>query len=180
MKKVFQLSRKEVMESALSISDNWKDSPMEALYVGDRSFAVLDKDWVIGKAYPAYKKWLRFHSISKWRNNWDCDNFAYSFKLFLQSLHAQHNPHTFTDRRKNNVENTTNAESAAVGVIYYMIKRKNNSSMHAINVLISTITQGFLAESNRHQYTPCFFEPDGGVEVKLSKEEKDSICYINF
>ena len=105
MKQVFQLSRDEVVASALSLSSNWKDTPLESLYVGDRSFAVLDKGWVIGKAYPAYKKWLKFQSISKWRNNWDCDNFAYSFKSFLQALHAKHNPHTFTQRQKKNVKN---------------------------------------------------------------------------
>jgi hypothetical protein len=180
MKEVFQLSRDELIASALSTSSDWKDSPLEALYVGDRSFAVLDKGWVTGKAYLAYRKWLGFQSIDKWRNNWDCDNFAYSFKSFLQVLHAQHNPYTFTERRKNNIENITDAESVAVGVIYYTIHRKKSKSMHAINMLISTTTQGFLAEGNTHQYSPCFFEPDGGVELKLSKEEKDSICYINF
>jgi|10_taG_2_1085330.scaffolds.fasta_scaffold33393_4 hypothetical protein len=180
MKEVFQLSRKEVMASALSLNSDWEDSPLEALYVGDRSFAVLDKSWVIKKAYPAYKKWLNFQNIDKWRNNWDCDNFAYSFKSFLQVLHAQHNPYTFTEKRKKNVENTTDAESVAVSVIYYTIKRKGSSSMHAINMLIATNSQGFLTEGCPHQYGPSFFEPDGGVEVKLSKEEKDSICYINF
>ena len=59
------------------------------IHLNDRSYVVLDADWLKKEAYPAYYKWLSFAGVTKWRTNWDCDNFSQTFKTFLNILHAR-------------------------------------------------------------------------------------------
>ena len=171
MRKVFTLKKDDIEDLCTSLSR------IADVQISDRNFAVLDKKWIEEKAYPAYRKWLNFHGLSKWRTNWDCDDFSNSFKQFLQILHCKHNPATFTEQKlgKKN-QNTTDAESIAVGVINY----NTGGSYHAINVIVNASGFGFSPKGTYHVCDLSFFEPDGGVEVNLKPEEKESICYISF
>jgi hypothetical protein len=67
------------------------------------------------------------------------------------------------------VQNASDAEGVAIGVIFYEI-RKN--AHHAINVAITTSVTGDLI--------PLFIEPNNGAHINLTQEEKDSIWYVNF
>ena len=171
MREVLTVKKDELLDLCKDLS------PKADIQVSDRSYAILEKGWVHGPAYDAYKKWLQFHGVSYWRTNWDCDDISISFKQFLQILHSKQNPHDLSklllDKTK---ENTTNAESVAVGVINY----NTGGSYHAINILLSVDGYGFSPEGSFHTYKFSFFEPDGGAEAKLKEKEKDSICFINF
>ena len=135
------------------------------IHLNDKSYVVLDADWLKNEAYPAYYKWLSFAGITEWRTNWDCDNFSQTFKTFLNILHARENSLTFTERSKSNKKNFTEAEAVAVGTMSY-----NNSarSEHAINMVIGKNNE------------LLFFEPDGGDFLNLNKKQKESIWYLNF
>ena len=135
------------------------------IHLNDRSYVVLDADWLKKEAYPAYHKWLSFAGVTKWRTNWDCDNFSQTFKTFLNILHARENSLAFKETFGTDNKNATDAEAVAVGVMCY-----NNSarSSHANNMVIG----------NNDEI--LFFEPDGGDYLNLSKKQKESIWYLNF
>ena len=103
------------------------------IHLNDKSYVVLDADWLKNEAYPAYYKWLSFAGITEWRTNWDCDNFSQTFKTFLNILHARENSLAFKETFGTNNKNATDAEAVAIGVMSY-----NNSarSAHAINMVI--------------------------------------------
>ena len=149
-------------------------------FFSDSAYAILEESWLLGEGYKSYRKWLNLGGLGKWKNNWDCDNLAVSFKLYLQMLHAKHNPYTFTDRWKKKVENMTNVESVAVGVVYYKIERKGSSSMHAINMAFCPQGYAFTPEGNFHTLKRLYIEPEDGTVKKLTKKEEASIWYANF
>lgn len=152
----------------------------ENKFFSDSAYAVLEESWLLGEGYKSYRKWLNLGGLGKWRNNWDCDNLAVSFKLYLQMLHAKHNPYTFTDRWKRKAENTTNVESVAVGVVYYKIEREGSSSMHAINLAFCPSGFGFSPTGNFHTLKKLYIEPEDGTVKELTEKEEASIWYANF
>ena len=96
-----------------------------------------------------------------WKTNFDCEDLANSFKLYLRLLHAEANPHTLSSGKKNE----TDTESVLVGTICY---NNSSSSAHAINV--------FINGNNK----PVFFEPMYGKFINLSKKEKEETWYVSF
>ena len=111
------------------------------------------------------------YSLSKWKTNWDCDNLAASFKLYLQILHAKYNPYTFTERWNKKGENLTNVASVAVAAIYYKIDGDDRRA-HSINLLICIDGFEFASKGNRHKLKKVYFEPEHGKIVKLTKKEE--------
>jgi hypothetical protein len=150
---------------------------IEQCFISDKAYAILDERWLVEEGYKAYKKWLALADLRNWRTNWDCDNLAASYRLFLQILHAKHNPYAFTERRNKKVENDTNVDSIAVGVIYY---KNSSASYHAINLAICGSGFEFGRSGNVHTFKKVYIEPEHGVAIKLTKEEEDSICFVSF
>ena len=138
--------------------------------VTDNNYAYLSLDWVEKKAYKGYKNWLSIFDFgrginnSDWKDNFDCEDLSNSFKIYLRLLHAQANPNTFSDKMKGK-KNENDSESVLVGTIAF---KNSPNSAHSINV--------FLDEGNQFR----FFEPMYGKFIKLTKEQRDSIWYVNF
>ena len=153
---------------------------IEQRFFTDASYAVIDENWLVEEGFIAYRKWMDFAGLRDWKGNWDCDNLAASYKLFLQILHAKHNPYTFTQRFNKKGKNTTNVDSVAIGTIFYKISRKGSSSYHAINLAICSAGYNFDRRGNTHKFKKVYIEPEHGAIIKLTKKEEDSICYINF
>lgn len=152
---------------------------VEDQFFTDSAFAMIDKDWIAGEGYKGYKNWLNFAGLDNWRTNWDCDNLAASFKLYLQILHAKYNPYTFTDKWKKRGKNITDVASVSVGVIYYKVDGDDKRA-HAINLLICDNGFDFGHEGNTHRLKKVYFEPEHGKIVKLTKKEEETIWYANF
>ena len=135
--------------------------------ITDRNYSHLDLEWIEKEAYKGYKNWLSIFSFSRginnsdWKTNFDCEDLANSFKLYLRLLHAEANPHTLSSGKKNE----TDTESVLVGTICY---NNSSSSAHAINI--------FINGNNK----PVFFEPMYGKFINLSRQEKENIWYVSF
>jgi hypothetical protein len=169
-KDVLELDKDQIAEFIPNVEDK---------FFTDSAYAVIDKNWLVSEGYKGYRKWLGFAGLSKWKTNWDCDNLAVSFKLYMQMLHAKYNPYTFTDRWKKKGENATNVDSVAVGVIYFKIDADDRRA-HAINLLICTDGYEIGQKGNRHKLKKVYFEPKGGVAIELMKKEEETIWYANF
>ena len=71
------------------------------IIVTDNDYAYLDYYWVETQAYDGYKHWMSIFDFgrgiknSDWKRNFDCEDLANSFKIYLRMLHAQSNPNTF-------------------------------------------------------------------------------------
>jgi hypothetical protein len=145
--------------------------PHAEIVLADREYAILDESWVEKQAYKGFLAWVSIFGFkykiqnSLWKKNWDCDDMSTSFKVYLRFLHASFNPNTFSETYLKNVENETDAESVAVGSIFY---KNSPTSGHAINMLIDS----------KEEVT--FFEPKHGGYVSLSEAEENNIWYINF
>jgi len=157
---------------------------IENLYFTDSTYAMYRPRFLLEDGYKSYSEWLNFAGIKSrtgldfWRSNWDCDNLSFSYKTYMSMLHAKENLNTFSDKRRKNVENTSDAESVAVGVIFYKIikdyvKRGKSSSMHAINTAVTV-------NDKSSELEIIYIEPKNGVKLKLTQEEEDSIWYANF
>ena len=81
-------------------------------YLNDQSYAVMDASWIKTECYKAYRKWLGLAGINKWKTNWDCDNFAQSFKMYENLHHARANPETLTSKHKSGKKNACDAHAA--------------------------------------------------------------------
>mgnify|MGYP003136193960 FL=1 len=145
--------------------------PHAEIVLSDRDYAILDQEWIEKEAYKGFLHWISIfgfkHKIqnSLWKKNWDCDDMSTSFKVYLRFLHASCNPNTYSEVRLNGVENETDAESVAVGTVFY---KNGPTTGHAINMLID----------DKEDIT--FFEPKHGGYVSLSEAEENNIWYINF
>lgn len=157
---------------------------IENLYFTDRDYAMYRPSFLLEDGYKSYSEWLSFAGIKSragldfWRSNWDCDNLAFSYKTYMSMLHAKENLNTFSDKRRKNVENTSDSESVAVGVIFYKMtkdygKRGKSYSMHAINAAVTV-------NSNNSELEIIYIEPKNGSKLKLTQEEENSIWYANF
>ena len=134
-------------------------------YLNDQSYAVMDASWIKAECYKAYRKWLGLAGINKWKTNWDCDNFAQSFKMYVNLLHARENPETFMSKHKSGKKNTSDARGAAVGVVFY---KNSDRSAHAVNIIATEDDE------------VLFFEPDGGAFFTLTDKYKETVWYINL
>jgi len=135
--------------------------------ITDRDYSHLDLEWIEHKAYKGYKNWLSIFSFSRgiknsdWKTNFDCEDLANSFKLYLRLLHAEANPHTLSSGKINEID----TESVLVGTMCY---NNSSSSAHAINVFI---------DGNER---PVFFEPMYGKFINLTKKERYETWYVSF
>ena len=168
MKRVVKIKKEDISQFFPNV---------EKPFFTDASYAMYTKDFLLGKGYDGYTEWLGFAGIKSksgalalWRNSWDCDNLSFSFRTYMSMLHARENTHTFTERFNKGVQNASDAEGVAVGVIFYEILERR--AHHAINVAITTSINGEL--------TPLFIEPNNGAQINLSHEQRDSIWYVNF
>ncbi len=134
-------------------------------YLNDQSYAVMDASWIKTECYKGYRKWLDLAGIDKWKTNWDCDNFAQSFKMYVNLLHARANPETFTSTHKSGNKNACDARAAGVGVIFF---KNSDRSAHAINVVAT------------EEDEVLFFEPDDGDFLNLSDKHKETTWYVNL
>jgi hypothetical protein len=145
--------------------------PKAEIVLTDRNYAILDPEWVEKYAFKAYAEWISIFGFKRkiknsfWKTNWDCDDMSTSFKTYLRFIHASHNPYTFTDRRLRNKRNETNADSVAVGTIFYQNSKRSG---HAVNAFISP------------DENISFFEPRDGLFISLTEAEENKIWYINF
>jgi hypothetical protein len=136
----------------------------------DRSYAYLDLKWVEKEAYKGFKAWLSIFDFGKgihnsdWKLNFDCEDLSISFKIYLRLLHAEANPHTFSERAKGK-KNETNTDSVLAGVMFY---KNSPRSAHSINV--------FFDGNNKAR----FFEPMYGNFMNLTQEQRDSTWYVEF
>ena len=135
--------------------------------ITDRDYSHLDLEWIEDEAYKGYKNWLSIFSFgrgiknSDWKTNFDCEDLANSFKLYLRLLHAEANPHTLSSGKKNEIS----TESVLVGTMCY---NNSSSSAHAINIFI---------DGNEK---PVFFEPMYGKFINLTKKERYETWYVSF
>ena len=138
----------------------------------DRDYAYLDLGWVENEAYRGYKHWLSLFNFgrginnSDWKPNFDCEDLANSFKVYLKLLHAEANPYTFSERTKGK-KNLVDTESVLVVTIFY---KNSVSSAHSINFFFDDEKKG----------SPKFFEPMYGKFINLNQNEQDSIWYVEF
>ena len=145
--------------------------PHAEIVLSDREYAILDEDWVEKEAYKGFLTWISIFGFkykiqnSLWKKNWDCDDMSTSFKVYLRFLHASFNPNTYSEVHLHNAQNETDAESVAIGSMFY---KNSPSSGHAINILINS----------KEEIT--FFEPKHGGYITLTEAEQRKIWYINF
>jgi len=149
------------------------------VFFSDADYALFSDRFLTHDGFSGYKKWLKFcgrdcakGQTQYWRRNYDCDNLAESYKTYMNMLHAKANPLTFTESFKSDKQNETKAEGVAVGVIYFEMKSKGTSSHHAINVAVT--------HNARNNLSLIFIEPNSSGKIKLNKQEKESIWYVNF
>ena len=135
------------------------------LLITDRDFGVLKREFLLGEGYKGFKKWMGSAKLFKWRHNWDCDNFAAAYKLYMSGVHASANK-----------KNRNSAEGVAVGEVFYITKKDpatgQSGGGHAINVA--------LIPDNEGRYRKMFIEPQSGEEIKLTPAELKSIWYVKF
>ncbi|HAI16706.1 MAG TPA: hypothetical protein DCM10_00970 [Xanthomarina gelatinilytica] len=140
------------------------------IIVTDNDYAYLDYYWIENEAYDGYKHWMSIFDFgrgiknSDWKRNFDCEDLANSFKIYLKMLHAQANPNTFSEQMDGK-SNESNTESILAGTIAF---KNSSSSAHSINIFIDSM--------NKIRY----FEPMYGRFINLSKGERESIWYVNF
>ena len=145
--------------------------PKAEIVLTDRDYAILDPEWVEKQAFKAYEEWISIFGFNRkinnshWKTNWDCDDMSTSFKTYLRFIHAAHNPYTFTDGRMRNKHNETNADSVAVGTVFY---RNSDRTGHAVNAFISP------------DENVSFFEPRDGLFISLTEAEENKVWYVNF
>jgi hypothetical protein len=125
----------------------------------------MDASWIKTECYKGYRKWLALAGIDKWKTNWDCDNFAQSFKMYVNLLHARANPETFTSAHQSGKKNICEARAAGIGVMFF---KNSDRSAHAVNVIVT--------ESDE----VLFFEPDGGDFLNLNDKMKETTWYVNL
>ena len=151
---------------------------IKSVFFSDADYAMFTERFLTQEGFQGFKKWLKFCGIKSvgqkhyWKRNYDCDNLANAFKTYMNLLHAKANPLSFTQSFKTGKENETKAQGVAVGVIYFEIKGKKTSSHHAINM---AITRGL-----RNELVSIFIEPNAAGKIKLTKQERESIWYVNF
>jgi len=154
------------------------DLKLKDVFFSDADYAMFTERFLTQEGFQGFKKWLKFCGIESvgqkqyWKRNYDCDNLANAYKTYMNLLHAKANPLSFTQSFKTGKDNETKAQGVAVGVMYFEIKGKKTSSHHAINV---AITKGL-----RNQLIPIFIEPNAAGKIKLTKQERESIWYVNF
>ena len=138
--------------------------------VTDSDYAYLELEWVENDAYEGYKNWLSIFDFgrgvknSDWKRNFDCEDLANSFKIYLRLLHAEANPSTMTEELSGK-QNESSSESVLVGTIFF---NNSSSSAHSINVLFDANDR------------PKFFEPMYGKFINLTQNERESIWYVEF
>lgn len=94
--------------------------PFARINIADSSYAVPQIDWITGDFYnKLFLPWTETNNLNKWKETWDCDNFAYLFFVFSQICHAKSN---------------RPEEGLAVGVMYYAT---DDGGGHAINFAVS-------------------------------------------
>tara|TARA_R110000824_G_scaffold32177_2_gene104103 strand:- start:196 stop:747 length:552 start_codon:yes stop_codon:yes gene_type:complete len=155
------------------------DGYKRTVLFSDVDYSMFSERFLTGRGFNGFQKWLSFCGIDStagqkqyWRRNYDCDNLAESYKTYMNLLHAQANPLSFTQSFKTGKNNETIAQGVAVGVVYFKIKAKKTSSHHAINI---AITKGL-----RNELVSIFIEPNAAGKIKLTKKERESIWYVNF
>lgn len=122
----------------------------------DADYLSPKKDWVAGDLYfKNFYSWLWANNLDKWKEHWDCDNFAFAFYTFAQVCHA---------RSMDKLKKADRAQGLAIGVMCYKMQ---TGGYHAINVVY---TEGEL----------CGFEPQNGKYVNLTQEERDSCYFVLF
>ena len=122
----------------------------------DANYCMYSEDFILGEGYKNFKKWLFRRGIFGWRNTFDCDNYAESFRVYLQILH--------TKAMKND---SAKKQSVAFGVIWFY---RDKGGGHAINVFITKDEEGLVYVK--------YIEPQTGEIVHLSQKEKESIFFI--
>lgn len=171
LKKIAMSDIKTIKSAALKeLIDKTFPSNKRANGVTDSDYAYLDLEWVENDAYEGYKNWLSIFDFgrsvknSDWKRNFDCEDLANSFKIYLRLLHAEANPSTMMEELSGK-KNESSSESVLVGTIFF---NNSKSSAHSINV--------FFDANDR----PKFFEPMYGKFINLTKDERESVWYVEF
>jgi|TARA_A100001201_G_scaffold113014_1_gene96813 hypothetical protein len=139
------------------------DEPLN-VFCPDANYCLYSEDFLSGKGYDRFKKWLIQRELFGWEHTFDCDNFAEAYRVFLQIVHA---------RSQKDKDDNSRKQSVAVGVVWYT---RDKGGGHAINIVISKEKGDEGANINT-----CFvkyLEPQTGEFVELSHKEKESISYV--
>lgn len=122
------------------------------VYVGDSSYAVVRKDWLVD-FYPKYRDRLFKLGVTKWDDSFDCNHFSYNFVALAQ-----------TDYYVTSFHDRSRANTLAVGLIWYM---KQGTQGHSI--VMAVTEQGIV-----------YMEPQTGQFVTLTESEKATITLKLF
>ena len=128
----------------------FKILPFVSANIADSSYAVMTKESFMETS--KYMKWLlSVFNVFGWEAKFDCDDFAMTWKMMTSLRHAK--------------ASQGRSEGVACGVVWYVSDKTGNG--HAIN-LVKT-EDGWE-----------FFEPQTAEFVKLSDEERTSVCFVLF
>jgi len=116
----------------------------------DRTYAPVDKHWLLYPYYKYYRKVLDGLGINNWAENFDCDDWARLYRDLSMACHHAANGTT---------------EGIAVGTFSY---KKDGVYPHMINTAI--------VDDNK----VIFIEPQTGLELILSQREKESCWAVYF
>ena len=115
--------------------------------VADGNYSLPSTDWFYGTFYRAFWDYLKAMGISKYEVDAnDCDKFSDQLRSFAQMLEA---------RDKQRV-----GRALAVGVLAYL---QDGGGGHAIAFAVCRV---------KVKPRLCFIEPQNGLEVKLSEDER--------
>ena len=120
--------------------------------INDRDYNLPTSRWLSQKFYPFFNSELNRYNIFKWRETWDCDDFATMFRILAQVCH-------------NNSGAKNKAQGIAVAEIGYT--REFDNQLHAINCVFT-------------EKGPLFIEPQTCQVIIFSKKEYDSIYRIRL
>jgi hypothetical protein len=128
------------------------------IFVSDAFYCMYTDNYITGDGYTKFIKWLYNRGIFKWRPSFDCDNYAESFRVYLQIIHSKEISSSILSAEK---------QSIAIGVVWY---HKDGVGGHAINL--------YITRDSNNSNTVRFFEPQTGKIVILTEPELQSISFI--
>jgi len=147
-------SNKEIKEI---ITEDIKPNIHVNINAPDANYCLYTENYIIGEGYKKFNNWLFNRNIIGWRHTFDCDNFAESFRVFLQIVHS---------KAMQKEKNLSKKQSVAFGVIWFT---RDKGGGHAINFFVTKEDDKLVVK---------YIEPQNGKLVSLSQKEKESIFFI--
>jgi hypothetical protein len=128
------------------------------IFVSDAFYCMYTDDYITRDGHSKFIKWLYNRGIFKWKPSFDCDNYAESFRVYLQIIHSKAVSDSLISAER---------QSVAIGVVWYY---KDGVGGHAINV--------YVTHDSTNSNALRFFEPQTGEIIILTEPELNSISFI--